>query len=291
MRKVLVLIGLAFVSFAGMARAQEGAPVTADPTVVPIGDPAAPVATPAVVAPAGYPDEYALRPIGVAAGMVEVKVPVVINLSKSMVAKPISVPLEVRYGVSNELELRIFHDSVEPMLPGGVCLGGKDRGCGKFYNNVGVGAGYSFLKNNGLELAGLGALEIADIDQSFADLQVGLGVKYITGAISVAAAPKVYIGLNKRDKGNLKQVIGVPVEVAFQANPQLAPFIRTGIMGSTDKFGDNYVIPVGIGANYLLQHGLDLGAVFSMPMAATGRSGITGTDFRSLTIYAAWRNL
>jgi len=280
MRKVLVLFGLAFVSFAGMARAQEGAPVVAEPTVAPAGDPAAP----AVAAPAGYPDEYALRPLGVAAGMVEVLVPVEIELSKGMVAKPINIPLEVRYGLSEQLELKLFHLT-------GLCLTGKEKGCTKVYNDVGLGVAYSFLKNSELELAAMGGLLFSNFSDLAMDANVGLGVKYIAGAIGVNAAPQMWIALNKRDKRLEKDALWIPVQVAYQVNPQLAPFVRTGIFGPTDHFGDMYTIPLGVGANYLLQHGLDLGAAFTLTSLVSGVSGNKALDSRELLIYAAWRNL
>jgi len=293
MRKVLVLIGLAFVSFAGIARAQEEAaeaPAATEPAADPAGDPA--MAEPAaaepaaaMAAPAGYPDEYALRPLNVSAGMLEVTVPVVVNLSKEMVGKPINVPLMVRYGVTEELELSLSHST-------GLCLTGKDNGCAKVYNDVMIGASYSFMKDSELELAALVGLDIWHLsDPMMMAADVGVALKYNTGAIGIKAAPQVEIGLNKRDAGNVKQVIGLPVEVAFQASPELAPFLQTGIAGPTDGFADSYIVPLGIGANYLLSHGLDLGAIFTLPMVATGMSGNKAFDSRTLTIYAAWRNL
>jgi len=41
--------------------------------------------------------------------MAQLKVPVVINLSKDSVASPVYVPFEIRLGLTSELELRLFH--------------------------------------------------------------------------------------------------------------------------------------------------------------------------------------
>jgi hypothetical protein len=291
-----MFLGLALLTLAGSARAQNEAappviPDTAPPALDANGNPvAAPEAAPApapVPASVGTPDEYVLRPITLAAGEVQIKVPVVINLSKSLVGKPIYVPLEVRYGLTDTLELTLFHDT-------GLCLTGKSKGCEKVYNDVGLGVTASLMKNNGIELAAIGALQLSRIsDPMWAQLDVGVAFKYTGAPLMVMAAPQVEIGLNKRDAGNVKQFIMVPVQAAFQAAPNLAIFLETGIMGPTDHFGDLYTVPVGIGANFLLQHGLDLGAEFILPMVAKGSaySGVGAADTRAVMVYAAWRNL
>jgi hypothetical protein len=297
MRKVGTLVGLALLALSGSALAQEGAPPpAAEPTMAPEAEPAAApapgdeAAAPAaeanvVAAPGAYPDEYALRPITLSGGMVQVKVPVVINLSKDLVAKPINIPLEIRYGISDTLELRLFHDT-------GLCLTGKEKGCEKVYNDVGLGITASLMKDNGIELAGIGELALTQIsDPMLARLDLGVAFKYISAPVSVYAAPMVYIGLNKRDAGNSKQLIAVPVQVAFQAAPNAAIFLDTGIYGPTEHFGDLYTVPVGVGANILVQHGLDVGAEFMLPMVVSGISGNKAFDSRSLIVYAAWRNL
>jgi hypothetical protein len=248
-------------------------------------------------------DEYALRPLTLGAGVFQVTVPVVLNLSKSAVLKPVWIPLDLRYGVSDQLEVFVSHnDHATPLAfgGGGVCLGGKDRGCFKsngdsaFYNNLNVGAQFSFLKNAGVELSGIGALEIREISPDvLAAINVGVGIKYVAAPISIKAEPQIGIGVNKRDVGN-KEIISVPVQFAYQASPVLAIYLDTGIFGATDQFSKHYVVPAGIGANFLVQHGLDVGAEFMLPQAIAGSdlpSDDKGANIRTLMIYAAWRNL
>jgi hypothetical protein len=303
MRKVSLIVGLSLLAVASTARAQE---VTAPPAGEPAagGDDSAAAApavapeaaaAPAAAAPAGYPNEYALRPLTLSAGTFQATVPVVLNLSKNAVLKPVWVPLDLRYGVNNELEVFVSHNYLGAPVAfgqGGVCLGGTSRGCEKFYNNINVGGQYSLLKSNGVELSGLAALDVRRLsDPMYLAIDVGVGFKYLTGPISIKVAPQIGIGANKRSEGN-KEVLSVPVQIAFQATPQLAAFLDTGIFGSTDHFSDVYGVPVGIGASFLVLHGLDVGAEFMLRQALAGStvpSDMKGANARTLTVFAAYR--
>ena len=195
MRKVSLIVGLSLLAVASTARAQE---VTAPPAGEPAagGDDSAAAApavapeaaaAPAAAAPAGYPNEYALRPLTLSAGTFQATVPVVLNLSKNAVLKPVWVPLDLRYGVNNELEVFVSHNYLGAPVAcgqGGVCLGGTSRGCEKFYNNINVGGQYSLLKSNGVELSGLAALDVRRLsDPMYLAIDVGVGFKYLTGPI------------------------------------------------------------------------------------------------------------
>ena len=209
--------------------------------------------------------------------------------------KPVWVPLDLRYGVNDQLEVFVSHNYLgapAALGQGGVCLGGTSRGCEKFYNNINVGGQYSLLKSNGVELSGLAALDVRRLsDPMYLAIDVGVGFKYVSAPISIKVAPQIGIGANKRSEGN-KEVLSVPVQIAFQATPQLAAFLDTGIFGSTDHFSDVYGVPVGIGASFLVQHGLDVGAEFMLRQALAGStvlSDMKGVNDRTLTVFAAYR--
>jgi hypothetical protein len=297
MRKVSTLVGLILFGLATTVSAQEAAPA-ADTAAPPAGDAAAapaPEAAPApapVAAPAAGTD-YVSSGLTLDAGNLQVTLPIVLELSKSAVLKPVWVPLALRYGITNELEVFLNHAQGAPLgpiaTPGGVCIGGKDRYCGKFYDNFNIGGQFSFLKNNGIELAALAAFMMESLDASTYAAAVGVNFKYATGPIAVKATPQVVIGLNKRDTANVKQAIAVPVQVAFQATPVLAAFLDTGLYGPTDGFGDAYVVPVGIGASFAAMPNLDVGGEFILPRIVTGASGDKAFDSRALALFASWR--
>jgi hypothetical protein len=120
---------------------------------------------------------------------------------------------------------------------------------------------------------------------------VGAGVKYVNAIFSVKATPRLGVGVNRRNSGNEQEAIGVPVQLALQAAPRIAAFVDTGIFGPTNQFSGKYTIPVGVGADFLLRHGFDVGAEFMFRSLGQG-SAVTGkaTDSRTLMLYAVWRN-
>ena len=305
MSKVGMFLGLALFALTGSARAQNEAAPQFTPNTSPRaldtnGNPiAVPTAAAALVTAGAYPDEYALRPLTLAAGTFQATVPVVLNLSKNEVLKPLWVPLDLRFGVNDQLEIFLGHNVHGTPLAfgrGGVCLGGKDRGCTKsngestLYNNLNVGAQFSFMKNASIELSGFGALELREISPDLlAAINVGVGFKYVVAPVSIKAVPMIGIGITKRSANGNKEYLSVPVQAAFQATPQLAAFLDTGIFAPTSHFGDNYVVPIGIGASFLIQHGLDVGAEFMLPLFVTGVSGNNAFDSRNLMVFAAYR--
>ena len=268
MRKVATLVGLTVFALAGSAFAQdssgrifsgsrpEAAPAAdtaapapaADPAAAPAGDPAAaPAPAPeGAPAPAVVSGGYASGGLTLAGGTFQATVPIVLNLSKEMVLKPVWVPLALSYGVTNELTVFLNHTTPNGAVGAGfagLCLGGKDRGCVKangdseFYNNTNIGAQYSLLKNNGIELSGIGALMLHSIDPMYLAIDLGVGFKYVAAPISITVSPQIAIGANKRSEGN-KEMLAVPLTVAFQATPELAVFLDSGIGGPTEHFGD-----------------------------------------------------
>jgi hypothetical protein len=295
MRKVSLLVALTLFTIAGTARAQDEAAAApagdpaaapaADPTIVPPAD-----ATPVAVTAVG--GDYVSAPLTTSAGALKVTLPIVLNLSKSAVLKPVWIPLVLAYGVTDQLEVFISHTGVgTPIAAGdGVCLGGKDRGCDKFYNNVNLGAQFSLLRDNGMELAGIGALEFRRLsDPMHLAIDVGVNFKYAAGPLAVRVTPVIGIGVNKRSADGNKEYLSVPVQIAFQAAPVLAVFLDSGIYGPTSHFGDLYSIPLGVGASFAVQPGLDVGAEFLLPLAATGMSGNKAFDNRTLGVFATYR--
>jgi hypothetical protein len=246
MKKIIPGLFLAVLAFAGTAHAQ-----------------------------GGYPDEYALRPLTLPTGMAQLKVPVVINLSKDSVASPVYVPFEIRLGLTSELELRLFH----PV--NGLCL----KGCGHVYNDLALGMLYSVMKEQGMELALLGAVEVTSfVSPATMRLDAGMAFKYIHAPFSIATWPYLGIGLNHRDDNG--DSINIPVEFAYQLTWPTALFFESGLFGPTKNFGDSWSMPLGVGINYLLQHSVDIGAEFKF----TSFLGNGSTDGRLILVYVAMRN-
>jgi hypothetical protein len=221
-----------------------------------------------------YPDAYALRPLQLPPSLVQVKIPLVIDLSRGHAGKPIFVPLDLRVGVTDELELRLFH----PV--NGVCL----RGCGKVYNDAAFGLLYSLLRENGFEASLLAAFEVRSFSSpAQVALDVGVDFKYVRAPFSIFVGP--YLGLPITDREHQTAWINVPAEFAYQVSPATAVFLETGLYGDVHDSG-NWSGPLGVGVNQLIQHGVDLGAEFKLNTMV----GHTDTGSRLVLVYLAFRS-
>jgi len=214
-------------------------------------------ASPLSVAPGVYtketwPLELVKRPITLAKGMIEVKVDVLVNASKGAFAKPFSVSPDILFGVSDKLTVGLTHQT-------GLCLAGKDNGCAKVYDDAAVEAIYA-LTTGQLNVGAHVGLEIVGFDPMTAGIDIGIKGRYEAGKIGVAFDPQLYFGLNKRDFN--KDQVTVPVQVAYQVTPKLAPFVITALLGNLDSFGDTFAVPVGFGALFALSNKLDVGGQF-----------------------------
>jgi len=294
----LWIFGASLAASAAIAQDQV-APPSEGPIPVPEETPAAapapgPAATPVWTPPLGYPDAYVLRPLTVPPGMFQGTLPVVLSLSANAVFKPVWLPLDMRFGMTDQLEFFVSHNALGAPLAvgdGGFCLG-KKQYCPHTYNNLNVGGQFSFAKSKGFEVSGLLAAEFEQFspDLLFA-VDVGVGVKYVSAVFSAKATPRLGVGVNRRNSGNEQEAIAVPVQLALQGAPRLAAFVDTGIFGPTSQFSGKYTIPVGVGADFLARHGFDVGAEFMFRSLGQG-SAVAGkaTDSRTLMLYAVWRN-
>ena len=228
----------------------------------------------------GYPDAYAVRPLELPTGMAQLKVPVIVNLSKGLVAKPVFIPFELRLGLTSELELRLFH----PVH--GLCISGQTKGCRRVYNDLALGVLYSVMREHDMALALLGAVEVTSFSNpALLRFDAGMAFKYVHAPFSIAAWPYVGIGLNHRDSNG--DSINIPVEFAFQLSAPTALFLESGLYGSAHDFGNAWSMPLGVGINYLLQHAVDMGAEFKLDNALGNGSS---ADYREFIFYFALRN-
>ena len=225
-----------------------------------------------------YPDEYALRPLQLPAGMVQLKVPVIVNLSRGSVGSPVWIPFEIRLGLTPDFELRVFH----PVH--GLCVSGRAHGCGRVYDDLGVGMLYSVMREQAQELSLLVAFEVPSFsDPALLRLDIGMAWKLVRAPFSIAAWPYIGLGLNRRDQNG--DSFNAPVELAFQLSYDTALFLETGFYGGLHGFADDWSSPLGVGINHLVGQGVDIGAEFKLTGPIHGSS-----DGRLLLVYFALRN-
>ena len=278
-RTLFALTALLFVPAA--ASAQDPNMPTAEATASPptSGDP---------LAKENWPLSGVDRPLGLSGGMLQLDVNATSSMSKDLVGKPVSLPLALFYGITNELQLGILHSR-------GVCLTGEEKGCAKVYDDIAVQLVLSlFGRGSSLEMASWAQLNVASFDPGILNLQVGGAMNWVVagGNVAILAYPNVGIGLTERDLPN-EETIGAPVAAYFRAGEKVAPVLFTGLGQTTlDGFGDAYTIPVGLGVLVGLNRTLDIGARFDMPrLIAKHADGEGAADTRSLTVWLSVRPL
>jgi len=243
-----------------------------------------------------WPTELVDRPNTLAKGMIQIHADLFANMSTDNSFKPFSIAPDIFYGVSDKLSVGLTHAI-------GVCPAGTDNGCAKVYNDVGVDTLFSLKKDEKMDLASHVGLDVGSISDPFtASLHLGVLLKYQMDKIGIFVDPALGIGVTQRDAGN-KETLAIPVQVAYQVNKNLAPFLRTGLGGvpigamavktsaganldvDGAGFGDTYAVPLGIGALYGLSNKLDVGAELDFPalFGSTLASDI-GTDGRFLFV-------
>jgi hypothetical protein len=274
MRRTLtaLLFILAAAPAVALAQIEPTAEATASP---PAGDP---------LAKENWPLNGVDRPLGLSAGMLQVDVNSNVGMSKGGAGKPISLPLALLYGITNELQFGLVHNT-------GLCV---TSDCAKVYNDLGLQLLFSlFGRGSSLELATTGQLTFTSLDPATTVLQIGGAMNWVVGGnVAILAYPNFGLGLNRREQGN-KESFGAPIYAYFRATETVAPVLYTGIPQTLlDGFGDSYAVPVGLGVLVGVNTMLDVGARFDFTNLLGQRAmGVGAADGRALNIWVSLRPL
>ncbi len=292
----MMKMSVAALAFGAMLPLAAQAQETAPPPPPPVPGETAPATAPmgGEMAPAAHATHGGMPPItGARAGGVAIWGDLQINMSKELVGKPFSIAPDIIYGVSDVLSVALIHSTwgyagLAGGVGDGLCLAGKKNGCAKVYNAVGAQARYAFTPELALDL---GVFASSLSDPMLADAKIGIAGKVMAGPLMLMFEPNIHIGLNKRDAGNIKQLVVVPVCVGLPLNEQLMAMLQTGIYGMTEKFGDNYRIPLSLGAMFHLNPNTMLGAMFTFNNIGGKKApGVGAADERALELVVGWMN-
>jgi hypothetical protein len=225
-------------------------------------------------------------------GKLAVNVMLGVSLSADAVAKPISINPDVKYGVAPKLDVGVYHSPMGVTgfwagAGGGICVTGEDNGCAKAFDGpTAILANYS-LGEGKLSLAANGGISLNSFDPMMLAIKAGVIGRYMVNEkIAVNFAPNLFLGVTERDAGN-KEILNVPVSFGYMVNEKLHAGVQTGIWGPLDGFGDFFMVPVNLGAMYMVSDKLGVAGAFGFTNLLGKNSSADG---RALSIYAMWHN-
>lgn len=248
-------------------------------------DPMAPVdpanPTPSEAAAIGGPE---LTSLVLNPGQLSIRVPIAIGMNSGFGGKPISLPVDVYYGVNEALTVGLTHSFgvVQPVMrywPGsGICVSSETY-CPKVYDNIGVDVIYRFMPGV-IQVAGHGGLDLLSFDPNRLALRLGvLAQAPLASNIAIMTDPRVWIFLTDRD--GTKEELWLPLAVQFWATPTVRVAVRTNLGGPLDGFADFYFGALGAFAAFGLTDMFEVFAAFDFTNLY-GKS--SSADYRALVL-------
>jgi hypothetical protein len=237
---------------------------------------------------AQYPyGELVKQPLTLAAGMIEVDIPVEVNLTKDELGKPWTIPAAADYSWSDDLQFGIFHQT-------GFCLASESNGCPKTYNDLGVRTRLGVHRAAGGQLVVQAGAMATSFSESLFDAYVGAAYKRTLGNLAVVLEGNLTSALNDRDVVRELRVGGIRTaqyreaflsraELQLQLIPGLAAVGRIGYSTSLEEpTGTDlpWLVPVAVGVEYEIYPRIGIGAEFTFEnllgkdASADERSGV-----------------
>ncbi|HEX8910020.1 MAG TPA: hypothetical protein VF805_12530 [Anaeromyxobacteraceae bacterium] len=258
----------------------------------------------------GWPVEVTRRPLTLAAGLLEVSVPLGIGVSRYRSGKPIFLTPSVYYGVSDTFTIGLRHFQ-------GLCLsGGPD--CPKIYADVSVDSLWRVWRGASTDVALGLALNASPVTDPLAlSAEARVVARLRGGPVSLTLAPAFEVGLTNRDAavarteplafplatgtfgffqtapGN-REMLRVPATLAVQATPNFALAVAISLDGPLDppagSYSDFYSIPVGGALVLSPRDDVDLGASFTFLNLLGRQTGVLDrTDLRGMQVFVTVR--
>lgn len=264
-----------YAALAGAAAWLAAAPVAAEPAEAVHPDPNL------------WPMEVNQRPLTLAPGMVEVRGDTFrTNLSDDAVAEPVSFAPDLYVGIDENFTAGLKHRV-------GLCFTpGEESNCPTPYHDAELEATYGFMHGGTMQLALRGSFAMPRFDPFVGGFRGGALARLRVGGAALVAEPSVYTGVIGRSEESathaspVRETLDLPVTIQYQAHDQTAIFATAGFHETFRDFGDQYEIPVGLGAVFAVNHRIDVGGEFVFK-DAFGVDG--GIDRRILYLRAALR--
>jgi hypothetical protein len=208
-----------------------------------------------------WPGQIVKRSLTLPATMIDVKVPLVINLSDATAFDPWWFAPAVGIGFTDDVTLRAY----TPERGLGFCLAGEGNGCPKPWNDVGVEVLYGFSRTPRQQLImRFGAEAYSLSDPLLLALKLGGAYKTSIGNLGLILGGDLRIGVTERDAGNVRESFTVFAEPQLQINEEVAIFGRlTGEVelqpGTGFGISDTLAIPLAAGVEWELMRRVSIG--------------------------------
>ena len=208
--------------------------------------------------------DRANRPLDtIAAGEIKIDVSIEIPLAdEGGFFNPISVSPDIYYGINNNFSVGLLHSSASQGLLGFSNLFAGNSlalGDGDAYNNLGLEAQYTFLRQDSFSIAGQGGFYVDTINPDFnTSFKAGFIARANIGALEATVNP--YIRLPLDDSGTRDNNFFVPVWLYYNLQPRLDLTIITGL--------NDEALMLGGGVSYDLEGPIDFAAHIGWPKLA-----------------------
>jgi hypothetical protein len=237
-----------------------------------------------------WPAELNRRSLTLPITMIDVRVPLVANMSKGSELEPWFVAPSAAIGFTDDLTLRAYL----PEDGSGLCLAGSAHGCAKIWNDAGAELIYGVSRSQQQQLVLRGGVESYRLsDPLLLALKLGSTFKATIGNMALVLGGDLRIGLTARDTGNVKETLTFFAEPQIQLGESFAVFGQieaevelqpeeNPVTHTTPAIGDTLRVPFGVGAEWELMRRVNLGGKVRFANLF-GRGG--GADARVLIFF------
>lgn len=224
----------------------------------------------------------------VAPDAVEARLTLELGLNEDNAGDPISVSPDVRYGVSEALDVGLIHSTEAVSGFAGfqsgasLCVAGSPL-CETLgvYHNLGVEGRYALEAGRPWWLAGAAALLANQLDPFRLAVKLGVSTGWAFDWLVIELSPNLQISLTERPTS--LDVLGIPARVAV-GPPRLHVGVQTGGFSSLDgQVLDNVHVPLAAEVESELSASLAVGIGFALP-ALYGGKAVAQTGFEARTL-------
>lgn len=193
---------------------------------------------------ASYPyGERVNQPLTLPGTMLRVDLPLAANLSSGAVGEPVSIPASVDLGVTDNLQLGIFHGT-------GVCLSGTSNGCPEVYDDAGVRAVLGLLRQLEWQFAVEAVFYASSLEASSYVLGGRGAYRRSVGNFGITVDMGLLVAVSDRSTALVRQLFFGSAEGAVQFGESFSVFASLGFDKPIDTaagVSDRFAVPVGFG--------------------------------------------